>query len=114
MILTSALPNTVPYSYIINPKVIYLFIPVFHAKYSLHNPNGPPVVRIWLRQTFPLGMLKGHVYEKNPPDLSVLKSKIKREIAKVTEAQLSDVFENLKKRVQMCESENGKHFQHPM
>ena len=48
------------------------------------------------------GTLKGRVYEKNPPDLSALKSKIKREIAKVTEAQLSDVFENLKK---MCESE---------
>ena len=55
-------------------------------------------------------MLKGRVYENNPPDLSTLK--IKREIAQVTEAQLSDVFENLKKCVQMCESGNGKHFQH--
>ena len=44
-------------------------------------------------------MWKGRVYEKNPPDLSALKSKIEREIAKVTEAQLSNVFENLKNRV---------------
>ena len=27
--LQSALPNSVPYSFIINPKVCYLFIPVF-------------------------------------------------------------------------------------
>ena len=59
-------------------------------------------------------MLKGRVYEKNPRDLSALELKIKREIAKVTEGQLSEVFENLKKRVQMFESENGKHFQHLM
>ena len=50
--LQSALPNSVPYSYIINSKVCYLFIPVFQAKYGLHNQNGPPVVRIWLRLTF--------------------------------------------------------------
>ena len=48
--------------------------------------------------------LKGRVYEKNPLDVSALKSKIKREIDRITEALLSDVFENLKKRVQMCES----------
>ena len=59
-------------------------------------------------------MLKGRVYEKNPPNLNALKSKIKGEVAKVTEAKLSDVFENLKKCEQMCEGENGKHFQHLM
>ena len=77
-------------------------------KWPARNPDlTPPYFFLW-------GMLKGRVYEKNPTDLSALKSKIKSEIAKVTEAQLSDVFENLKKRVQMCESENGEHFQHLM
>ena len=36
----------------------------------------PPDFFLW-------GILKGRVYEKNPPDLSALKSKIKSEIAKV-------------------------------
>ena len=38
------------------------------------------------------GILKGPVYEKNPLDLSTLKSRMKCEIAKVTEAQLSDIL----------------------
>ena len=39
--LQSALP--IVYSYIINPKVCYLFIPVFQAKYGLHN-GGKSIV----------------------------------------------------------------------
>ena len=66
-------------------------------KWPARSPDmTPPDFFLW-------GMLKGRVYEKNPSDLSALKPKTKREIAKVTEAQLSDVFENLKKRVHMCE-----------
>ena len=60
-------------------------------KWPARSPDlTPPDFFLW-------GMLKGRVYEKNPPDLSALKLKIKREIAKITEAQLNDVFENLKK-----------------
>ena len=77
-------------------------------KWTARSPDlTPPDFFLW-------SMLKGRVYEKNPPDLSALKLKIKREIDKITEAQLSDVLENLKKRLHMCESENGKHFQHLM
>ena len=74
-------------------------------KWPTRSPDlTPPDFFLW-------GMLKARVYEKNPPDLSALKSRIKREIAKVTRAQLSDVLKIWKKRVQMCGSENGKHFQ---
>ena len=75
------------------------------------TPNGPPVVPIWLPPDFFLwGMLKARVYEKNPPDLSALKSRIKREIAKVTRAQLSDVLKIWKNACKCVEAKMANIF----
>ena len=73
-------------------------------KWPTRSPDlTPPDFFLW-------GMLKARVYEKNPPDLSALKSRIEREIAKVTRAQLSDVLKIWKNACKCVEAKMANIF----
>ena len=60
------------------------------------------------------GRLKGVVYRSNPKTIETLKRETIREISSIDEDELKRVFENLRRRVNLCVRQNGSHFQHLM
>ena len=75
-------------------------------RWASRNPDLTPMdFYLW-------GYLKEKVYEKQPKNLEDLKAFIKEEISSITRQTLSDVFENLKKRLSICSAERGKNFEH--
>ena len=61
---------------------------------------------------FLLGHLKNVVYLSPCEDLAELKSRIHDEIKSVSQKTLYDVFSNISKRMNLCVSADGVHFQH--
>jgi hypothetical protein len=58
------------------------------------------------------GYLKQRVYKPIPKTLDELKVNIEREIKKINEEMLKNVFENFKKRCSLIVSAEGGHFEH--
>lgn len=65
----------------------------------------PPDFYLW-------GALKGKVYENNPLSVNELKKSIVNHIQQISPITLQKVFNNMKKRVQLCIDANGGHIQH--
>jgi len=58
------------------------------------------------------GLLKGKVYKNTPRTIEQLKDAIRQEIQAVNVDTLHKVFQNLKKRIQVCLDVKGDQFQH--
>ena len=58
------------------------------------------------------GHLKNVVYLSPWEDLAELKSRIQDEIKSISQKTLYDVFSNISKRMNLCVSVDGGHFQH--
>ena len=58
------------------------------------------------------GLLKGKVYKNTPRTIEQLKDAIGQEIQAVNVDTLGKVFQNLKKRIQVCLDVKGDQFQH--
>jgi len=62
--------------------------------------------------SFLWGLLKGKVYKNTPRTIEQLKDAIRQEIQTVNIDTLGKVFQNLKKRIQVCLDVKGDQFQH--
>jgi len=58
------------------------------------------------------GLLKGKVYKNTPRTIEQLKDAIRQETEAVNVDTLGKVFQNLKKRIQVCLDVKGDQFQH--
>jgi len=58
------------------------------------------------------GLLKGKVYKNMPRTIEQLKDTIRQEIQAINFETLGKVFQNLKKRIQICLDVKGDQFQH--
>ena len=67
--------------------------------------NACRLVSLW-------GLLKGKVYKNTPRTIEQLKDAIRQEIQAVNIDTLGKVFQNLKKRIQVCLDVKGDQFQH--
>lgn len=65
----------------------------------------PPDCFLW-------GYLKNSIYETSPASIDELKERITAQIAQIDRKMLKRVFVNLVKRIRLCKSVNGGHFQH--
>ena len=70
------------------------------------SPNLTPA------DCFLWGLLKGKVYKNTPRTIEQLKDAIRQEIQAVNVDTLGKVFQNLKKRIQVCLDVKGDQFQH--
>jgi len=61
---------------------------------------------------FLFSYLKNRVYQHDPQNLEELRNAISEEIETITPAIMSNVYENLKKRIRLCLQNGGQHFQH--
>ena len=58
------------------------------------------------------GDLKGKVYENKPTTIDELKENIKWEILQIPQETISNVFDNMMKRIDHCRAAGGGQFQH--
>ena len=58
------------------------------------------------------GLLKGKVYKNTPRTIEQLKDSMRQEIQAVNVDTLGKVFQNLKKRINLCLDVKGDQFQH--
>ncbi|CAF1581905.1 unnamed protein product [Rotaria sp. Silwood1] len=58
------------------------------------------------------GHLKNNVYQSPIKDLDELKTRIHNEIKSISKTTLSNVFSNIIKRMELCISVDGDHFEH--
>lgn len=58
------------------------------------------------------GYLKNKVFQNRPHTLEELQAAINQEIQTIDENQLQQVFDNIKRRVNLCLNCNGGHFEH--
>lgn len=61
---------------------------------------------------FLFGYLKNNVFKRRLHNLAELQAAIEFEIGNITNETLQNVFENLKRRSNICLQNNGQHFQH--
>ena len=66
---------------------------------------SPPDYFLW-------GAAKQKVYKNKPHTLAELEGNIQDYISNIDNEQLNKVFENMKKRINLCIQLNGHHFQH--
>ena len=74
--------------------------------WPLRSPNLTPA------DFFLWGLLKGKVYKNTSRTIEQLKDAIRQEIQAVNADILGKVFQNLKKRIQVCLDVKGDQFQH--
>lgn len=58
------------------------------------------------------GFLKNSVYKDRLHTIEELQNAITNKVRSITEIELQNVFENMKRRVQRCIENNGGHFEH--
>ena len=58
------------------------------------------------------GHVKELVYNDSPQTIGELAKSIAKAIRNIPQQTLERVFENMKKRVELCVKENGHHFEH--
>ena len=61
---------------------------------------------------FLCGVAKSSVYKNKPKTIDELKGEITNYVHSITWETLHKVFENKRKRVELCLQEQGHHFQH--
>lgn len=61
---------------------------------------------------FLFGYLKNRIFANRPHTLRELEEAIKIEINNISQNMLQNVFENLKRRVNLCLENEGRHFEH--
>ena len=58
------------------------------------------------------GHVKSNIYKTRVKNLTELKRRINNEIKSISKETLSDVFSNIVKRMNLCISVDGHHFEH--
>jgi len=87
------------------PSVCYIQKLVKKLETRGSRSNACRLVSLW-------GLLKGKVYKNTPRTIEQLKDAIRQEIQAVNIDTLGKVFQNLKKRIQVCLDVKGDQFQH--
>jgi hypothetical protein len=75
----------------------------------LWAPRSPDLTPL---DFFLWGHVKNNVYKSPIKDMNDLKTKIEMEIKSITKETLSNVFSNIVKRMNLCISVDGDHFEH--
>jgi len=57
------------------------------------------------------GRLKNNIFKNRLHTLEELREAIERELANITVEDLQNIFENMKRRIQLCIEKNGHHFE---
>lgn len=77
--------------------------------FNLWPPRSPDLTPL---DFYLFGYLKNRIYRNRLHNLQELEAAIVHEINNITQNDLHNVFENLKRRVNICLQQNGHHFQH--
>lgn len=76
---------------------------------NLWPPRSPDLTPL---DFYLFGNLKTKVFKKRLHTLEELQNAIENEIRNITQEELQRVFDNLKRRVNLCLQNDGQHFQH--
>jgi len=76
---------------------------------NIWPPRSPDLTPV---DFFLWDLLGGKVYKNTPRTIEQLKDAVRQEIQAVTIDTLGKVFQNLKKRIQVCLDVKGDQFQH--
>lgn len=75
-------------------------------EWAPHSPDlSPPDYYLW-------GYLKDRVYKTKPQNLLELKQNIRAEMAAIPAATCESVMKNFLRRLELCVTQNGGHFEH--